>query len=168
MNWEAISAIGQVLGSVAVFVTLGYLAVQVRLARGELRRSIRQGRYEAMRALYMARAGDPRLLGLIGRVNESLSDGGALPQFNREIAVAAGIPLEDAAAVYNEHVAWWSYRVQVIPYLDELPTEDREEFDETTRMFYSSPYGRRWLQSSRAFLNRQAVQYIEGLLAKSR
>jgi hypothetical protein len=30
MNWEAIGAIGQVLGSAAVFVSLGYLAVQIR------------------------------------------------------------------------------------------------------------------------------------------
>lgn len=33
MNWDAIGAVGQVLGSVAVFVTLGYLAVQIRHAR---------------------------------------------------------------------------------------------------------------------------------------
>src|SRR5262245_36441765 len=30
MNWEAIGAIGQLLSSITVFVTLGYLAVQVR------------------------------------------------------------------------------------------------------------------------------------------
>ena len=30
MNWEEVGAIGQVLGSIAVFVTLGYLAVQVK------------------------------------------------------------------------------------------------------------------------------------------
>ena len=33
MNWDAIGAIGQMLGSIAVFVTLGYLAVQVRRIR---------------------------------------------------------------------------------------------------------------------------------------
>jgi hypothetical protein len=30
MNWDAIGAMGQVLGSIAVFVTLAYLAVQTR------------------------------------------------------------------------------------------------------------------------------------------
>ncbi|MFT5287002.1 MAG: hypothetical protein ACI8TQ_003177 [Planctomycetota bacterium] len=30
MNWEAIGAVGEVLGAVAVILTLGYLAVQVR------------------------------------------------------------------------------------------------------------------------------------------
>jgi hypothetical protein len=30
MNWEAIGAIGEVLGALAVIVTLVYLAVQIR------------------------------------------------------------------------------------------------------------------------------------------
>ena len=30
MNWEAIGAIGEILGAVAVVATLGYLAVQIR------------------------------------------------------------------------------------------------------------------------------------------
>ena len=33
MNWDAIAAIGQVLGSLAVFITLGYLALQVPLRK---------------------------------------------------------------------------------------------------------------------------------------
>jgi hypothetical protein len=40
MNWEEVGAIGQVLGSVAVFVTLGYLAVQVRHAHEEVQRNL--------------------------------------------------------------------------------------------------------------------------------
>ncbi len=35
MNWDAIGAISQMVGSVAVFITLGYLAGQVRHAREE-------------------------------------------------------------------------------------------------------------------------------------
>ena len=30
MNWEAIGAIGEIIGALAVFLTLGYLAVQIR------------------------------------------------------------------------------------------------------------------------------------------
>ena len=33
MNWEAIGAVGEVLGAIAVVITLGYLAVQVRHAK---------------------------------------------------------------------------------------------------------------------------------------
>jgi hypothetical protein len=30
MNWEAIGAVGEILGAIAVLITLGYLAVQIR------------------------------------------------------------------------------------------------------------------------------------------
>ncbi len=33
MNWEAIGAVGEVLGAIGVIVTLGYLAVQIRPTR---------------------------------------------------------------------------------------------------------------------------------------
>ena len=33
MNWEAIGAVGELLGAAAVVFTLGYLAVQVRHAK---------------------------------------------------------------------------------------------------------------------------------------
>ncbi|MBM4384963.1 MAG: hypothetical protein FJ091_16550 [Deltaproteobacteria bacterium] len=36
MSWEAIGAVGQLLGSVGVLVTLGYLAAQVRYTRRQL------------------------------------------------------------------------------------------------------------------------------------
>jgi hypothetical protein len=39
MNREAVGAIGQVLGSLAVFVTLAYLAIQTKHAKEEARRS---------------------------------------------------------------------------------------------------------------------------------
>lgn len=45
MNWEALGAIGEILGAAAVVVTLAYLAVQMR-------QNTRQLRIESHRALY--------------------------------------------------------------------------------------------------------------------
>ncbi len=39
MNWEAIGAIGEVVGAIGVIVTLGYLAFQIRQNTGQLRRN---------------------------------------------------------------------------------------------------------------------------------
>ncbi len=44
MNWEAIGAIGELIGAVAVLVTLIYLAVQVRQAKHEISLVGRQAR----------------------------------------------------------------------------------------------------------------------------
>jgi hypothetical protein len=51
MNWDAISAVGEVLGAVAVVVTLFYLARQVREASEESKRNqmeLRRTRYDAL------------------------------------------------------------------------------------------------------------------------
>ncbi|MEH6591642.1 MAG: hypothetical protein V7746_15385 [Halioglobus sp.] len=34
MNWDAIGAVGEIVGALAVFITLAYLAVQVKLTNG--------------------------------------------------------------------------------------------------------------------------------------
>jgi hypothetical protein len=44
---------GQMLGSIAVLVTLGFLSIQLRDARGETRRALSQNRAEATRQLFM-------------------------------------------------------------------------------------------------------------------
>jgi hypothetical protein len=42
MNWEAIGAIGEILGAIGVIVTLGYLAVQIRQNTRSLRAAAQQ------------------------------------------------------------------------------------------------------------------------------
>ena len=37
MNWEAAGAIGEIVGALAVFITLAYLAVQIRQNTGAVR-----------------------------------------------------------------------------------------------------------------------------------
>jgi len=55
MNWDAIGAIGEVVGAAGVIVTLGYLAMQIRAntraLRAESRRAVRQGSREANLAI---------------------------------------------------------------------------------------------------------------------
>lgn len=164
MNWEAVGAVGEVFGSIAVFVTLGYLAVQVRHARGELRRSIRQGRGEAQRQLYLFRASNPRIGELSMQANKAF---GVQPSvFVTELVEKAGLAPGDVAQLFSEQVAWWSYRAQVIPYVHELPPEDRIEFDATTRSHYRAPLARLWIAANKHHLNPKTVRYVEDLLAQ--
>ena len=51
MNWEAISAISEVGGVLAVIVTLGYLAVQIRYARMAVTDENRLARSEGVRGM---------------------------------------------------------------------------------------------------------------------
>ena len=50
MNWDAIGALGEIIGAIAVVATLFYLAIQVREARKDAQRSALQVRLSAVQA----------------------------------------------------------------------------------------------------------------------
>ena len=62
MNWEAIGAVGEIVGALAVLITLGYLAVQIRQNTAQQKReelvSIQHGQNAVV-----AQLGDPRIMG---------------------------------------------------------------------------------------------------------
>ena len=61
MNWEAIGAIGEVIGAIGVIVTLAYLAVQIRQNTASLKSSTLQAMLEASAGLHDLCAADPEL-----------------------------------------------------------------------------------------------------------
>ena len=61
MNWEAIGAIGETLGAVAVVVSLVYLAIQIRIQNHESRISTINGLTEQWTALLTSIAQDKEL-----------------------------------------------------------------------------------------------------------
>jgi len=172
MNSEEVGAIGQVLGSIAVFVTLGYLAVRVRHAGRQLQQSLSQGRGEALRDLLMTRATDARLNGLYVKASvaldvESQATTESLHPFVAALMQRAGMNEEDATALMWDQSAWWAYRIQHIPYLDDLPVSQRIDFDRIARRTYGSTFlDRLWYEKTKSFLDPAAVAYIDKLLAQ--
>ena len=51
MNWDAIGAIGEVIGALAVFITLGYLAIQIRQNTKAVRASALDSSVNAVNAV---------------------------------------------------------------------------------------------------------------------
>ena len=74
MNWDAIGAIGQVLGSVAVFITLGYVAVQVRHANRNSALAAVQANRAERRAWFLATRDSPYM----AKISVKLADGESL------------------------------------------------------------------------------------------
>ena len=107
MSWEEVGAISQVLGSVAVFITLGYLAAQVRHARDEVRRSVTQPRAEMVRQQFITLATDVGLNSLYARAHIAL---GTQPNpFSTEMINRAGLTREEAQNSFHFHPGrrWW-------------------------------------------------------------
>lgn len=165
MNWDAISAIGELVGAGVVFMTLGYLAVQVRQARGEVLRTIAHARAETVRDLLMTRATDERLGALYVQATTAIV--GTPPAFISALMERTGLTVAEAAALYWEQLAWWQYRLEVIPYVDDLPVAQRTEFESGIRQNYGSqPVERLFYETAKTTFPPAAVSYIDDLLAR--
>ena len=168
MNWDAMAAVGQMLGSIAVLATLWYLAVQVRHARREVQRSVTQNRGESGRELNMYGASNER--GATIAVKAHIALGGQPAGAIGGLMTETGLTFEEAYTFNQLQLAWWNYREQVIENIAELPVGQRTEFDNGLRTAYSSglPANRLWYEHSRANLNPAAVRYVDNLLAQPR
>ncbi len=69
MNWDAIGALGEVLGAIAVIATLLYLAVQTRHARVAVETASTLGTIEGHSRFRQALMTDPDLADLLAKAN---------------------------------------------------------------------------------------------------
>ena len=169
MNWEEVSAIGQMLGTVAVFITLGYLAVQLRHSRAEVRRSITQTRAASNREMAMYRASNERVLENFGRATEEM--GGGIPEFVVQLKERTTLTRVEAVRLFWLEYAVWLHREQTVSVVSELSEGERTHFENSFRTAYgrnASPVSRLWSDTAKAtMLNPVTVRYIDNLLAQS-
>lgn len=164
MNWNAIEAISEALGAIAVLVTLIYLAVQVRYARAEVARNVTLSRTNAARELNLALALDERIGSITRKANANLG-GGELPVVS-DLVERAGLTPEEALSFTHVQVARWQFQTQIIEDLADMPAAHRIEFDNFVRGVYgdNQPATQLWYQAIKPILNPVAVRYVDGLL----
>jgi hypothetical protein len=164
MDWDAIGAIGEVLGATAVFVTLVYLAVQLRYARAETRRALSQGRLEATGRNLSLMMGD----GLAARIKADASLGGPLQPIVASLIEQTGLTSEEALRLFMEEIVDWNYRLHVITHVDDLVPLERDLFEGATHRRYASGgvSAFLWKHHFKQVGHPDAVAYIERVLAE--
>jgi hypothetical protein len=115
MNWNAVGAIGQILGSLAVFVTIGFLAVQVHDNETQMQRSIAESRTQRVTQANATLATNGRLAGIHVKVNQALRGDKPSPPFI-EAAKRFGLTDEEAVMLYTDLLIRWQVTAQTIPY----------------------------------------------------
>jgi len=164
MNWEAIGAVGELLGALAVATSLLYASLQVRQAKIEMKRSISQHRADALAALYLNRASNAHLCAVLTTANAAL--GAQATPFVEALTSRARLTVQDAVALHTEQEAWWLHGAQIFSALDELPAAERTEFERATRKTYGTEsVSRLWYETTKASLNPDVVHYVDTLLA---
>jgi hypothetical protein len=166
MDWDAIGAVGQVLGSFAVFITLGYLSVQVRHARSDSKRALSQGRDEAIRELNRTLL-DERMASILAKAESALDT--PIPPVVQRMMNEAKLTREETISLLAHIRTTLAYYTQLIPYVDELHPIQRKAFDEGIRFQYGpggGPYRIFYEAFVRNLAHPDTVRYIEGLLAQ--
>ena len=167
MNWEAIGAVGETLGSIAVLLTLVYLSFQVKHARSEFRHSIAQQRFDTHRSLTMAAVTSDDLARIMSALEEAWT-----PTMDRleELEEAANLTAVEKKKFREYQKAWHIYRVQTIAEIEQLSKDQRRAFDITTGHLYNTGITALWYKwSTMNFPFRDGItyEYIDELILRS-
>ena len=161
VDWEAIGAIGEVLGAAAVVVTLGYLSVQIRHAKVATTDQSRLYRATAVREMILETCRDDTL-----RLLQTRSWG--VEPYYKAMAEDLGLTLEDATKLdWGNGYYFWMWWGQ---YASTTDTKDKRELEHIIASLGGTPGMRaHWEKSplSRPLLDRDYVKFVDGILAKS-
>ncbi len=160
MNWEAIGALGEIVGALAVVLTLAYLAIQVRHAKEAAADTNRLERSKGVRDMMLASAADSGL-------RENLTKGLQLSNYYNEIASNLNMSSDEAASFDWAMLYWfWLHWGQ---YASTTKESDVEELRNVISGFYRNPGVRVcWEKSpwARPVLEKDFVNFVDEILAQ--
>ena len=130
MNWEAIGAIGEVSGTIVIVLTLGYLAVQIRIAKSAAADTNRLTRASGVREAHLAMVNNDQLL-------ESVISAYGAESYYQGFGDEFSISMKEAARLDFMHQYWfWLHWGQFSSVND---PRDLQELSHIIEKFYSTP-----------------------------
>ncbi len=161
MNWEAIGAIGELLGASAVVITLVYLAMQVKHAKAATAGQSRLYRATAVREIVLKTIEDDDL-----RTLQTL-DWGLEPYYAQK-AEELGLTLKEVTKIdWGHGYYYWMWWGQ---YSSTTEKRDLEELGNIITKLGALPgMKKHWEESplSRPLLDTKFVAFVDDIFAKS-
>ena len=153
MNWEAVSAIGQIVGAAAVVVSVIYLALQVRSNARQTRLASMRAMSEAFNQWLYGLAGNPQIGELYYRGMRDFAsiEGPDLPRFSALMDSLFRI-YED---MYYQHVE------------RHLDPHVWRGFEAIMRDIIAYPGAQAWWQSRRHWFSGLFAEFINGLVTEA-
>lgn len=132
INWDAIGAIGEIVGAAAIFVTLIYLAYQVRLARMHASDETRRGRVAGIHQVQSWTVLNPEAM-----TAWSKASGPAWQEMMKTISKKLDVSEEEAEIVAQVGAGWvWTHWSQ---YRSTQSQQDLDELKNIVSVWYSNP-----------------------------
>ena len=132
MNWDAIGAVGEIIGAAVIFVTLIYLAYQVRLARLHAADETRRGRVASIHQIQSLIVTNPQAMKAWSKAS-----GPQWQAWIKSLSVRLNVSQEEAELVGTIGAGWaWTHWSQ---YRSSQSKQDLEELKNIVGVWYSSP-----------------------------
>ncbi len=147
MNWTAIGAVGEILGALAVLITLIYLALQIRQNTHEIRAGRVESTLRDQSTYNKFLASDPDLTRIYWTAVENVDD--LTEEEKRRWLHLCSVMLR------NSEIAYYHYRQG---YLPDSIHESRERW---IKMFMGTSGFRWWWDQYSAVLDPSFVEYVE-------
>lgn len=158
MNWEAIAAVGQIVGATAVVSTLIYLALQIRYAKLSAADTNRLARAQGVREYFLQAATNREL-----RIANTKALG--LDDYYETIAKEIGVTADEASILDHCYSYWfWLHWGQ---FTSTTEKKDLDELGNMVRAFYTLPSVRiSWDRSPtvKPLLDPPFVKFVEDIL----
>ena len=162
MNWDAISAIAESLGTFAVLVTLIYLTVQVKDSKRASADSNRIERAVGVREGLISLAENDEL-------RNSFDKATGMESLYEHMAAEFNISQDDAARSHYYVIYWfWLHWGQ---YSSSKEERDKLELENLIRGLYSTPAYNYWWKNSpwvKPVIEQDFVRFVDALLSESR
>ena len=160
MNWEAISAIGENTGAIAVIITVGYFALQTKAAREASADANRLECSNGVREIMLATISSKD-------VREALDKGMGSASLHGEFASKLKVSRDEAFIVHWLMLSWfWLHWGQ---YASTTTKKDLDELKNVVEIFYGNP-GVQIIWNNSPFakpaLENDFVNFVEEVLKK--
>jgi hypothetical protein len=160
MNWEALGAIGEIVGALAVVLTLAYLATQVRYAKQATADQNRLTRASGVREIALAAATNDNL-------RRSMDRDLGFDLYHEKVAAELGIDIDDVSRSDWANGYWfWLHWGQFTSTHNDA---DRKEIEHLIEVFYTLPGVRRsWDNSplARPHLDPEYQKFVDDIIAR--
>ena len=147
MNWDAVGAIGEITGAIAVIVTIGYLALQMRQNTRSVQSAAAQQILEGLAELNQFLGSDPQINDLWWRGlqhPESLSD----EELNRLLTLASSLIQRFELLFLNHRQGF-------------VPREVWEAQSRNMERVFGTPGIQRWFSEFGSGIHTEFREYIE-------
>ena len=160
MNWDAVGAIGEVIGAVAVVVSLLYLAGQVKHMRETSVRNTRHMRNTGIREIFTSISSSPTLSDAWMKVEASLGDNPILYATAESLAEKTGTTVKEANQVICHTMALYhQYRTA---YYSDLTAAEKAGLEANMQHFFRSDIAQFMIRSLPLFESDEFAQRMIG------